>query len=168
MQTPAARITHQGSTRAAVLAAAAWLALAGTAGAQPADPRFLSIGAEEPVLIAAPHAPRGLILILPDALGGDPRSLPYAEALQDAGFATLEPQWQEVPRAEQPSRVAALLPALPEVARALGVAPSRIGVLGFGSGARAALQGPEASGLPVAALYPGCASLAAGPAWAPR
>jgi dienelactone hydrolase len=104
--------------------------------------------------------PVPLVVILPDALGDDGRAEPYVDSLLARGIASLALGLDDDAEAAAPAAVA---PAL-DWARAAGFAPARIGLLGFGLGARAALGG--AAGLPAVALYPGCAALHAttGPA----
>lgn len=124
---------------------------------------FASLGEAGEARLAGPPgtaAPRGLVLVLPDQLGGDPRSRAYVEALNAIGLLALEPQWQDVPPAEQARRTRLLLRALPSVAARLGVTePGRIGVLGFGAGGHRAIA--AGTDLPVVALYPGCGGLLA-------
>jgi hypothetical protein len=88
------------------------------------------------------------VLILPDALGADGRAVPYVESLLGAGIAVLELRDAS---AEAARAALALLASDPRIE-----AP-RLGVLGFGQGARLALGLPGADAL--ALLYPGCASL---------
>ena len=88
------------------------------------------------------------VLILPDALGADGRALPYVESLLGAGIAVLE---LLDANAEAARAALALLASDPHIE-----AP-RLGVLGFGQGARLALGLPGAEAR--ALLYPGCDSL---------
>ncbi|MCX7367932.1 MAG: hypothetical protein NTX90_03300 [Alphaproteobacteria bacterium] len=88
------------------------------------------------------------VLILPDALGADGRAVPYVESLLGAGIAVLELRDAS---AEAARAALALLASDPRIE-----AP-RLGVLGFGQGARLALGLPGAEAR--ALLYPGCASL---------
>lgn len=150
----------------AALALAAPLA----AGAAPPPEKLLALA--EPAGVArllgvdrpAPGAP--LVVILPDTLGEDGRSEPYVDALLARGIASLVISLAEagdLPTGEPPPRggPAALAVALAWAERAGG---QRIGLLGFGAGARTALAG--AGGRRVVALYPRCAGLpaASGPA----
>ena len=109
---------------------------------------------------SAPGAP--LVIILPDALGEDGRAEPYVDSLLARGIGTLllglgegrdAPDVPEVDPAASPEALA--------VARAWifsqSQPPHRIGVMGFGLGARAVLAGAIEE--PVAALYPRCAML---------
>jgi len=92
----------------------------------------------------------GLVVLLPDGDGADPRSAAYVEQLLGAGLAVFDVQRGEA----EPGAVASGLAALPA---ASGLAGLPIGVLGFGAGARQAL----ALGGDIAArvlLYPGCAA----------
>jgi hypothetical protein len=88
------------------------------------------------------------VLILPDALGADGRAVPYVESLLGAGIAVLELRDAS---AEAARAALALLASDPRIE-----AP-RLGVLGFGQGARLALGLPGADVRTL--LYPGCASL---------
>ena len=88
------------------------------------------------------------VLILPDALGADGRAVPYVESLLGAGIAVLELRDAS---AEAARAALALLASDPRIE-----AP-RLGVLGFGQGARLALGLPGADAR--ALLYPGCAFL---------
>jgi dienelactone hydrolase len=88
------------------------------------------------------------VLILPDAFGADGRAVPYVESLLGAGIAALELRDAS---AEAARAALALLASDPRIE-----AP-RLGVLGFGQGARLALGLPGAEAR--ALLYPGCASL---------
>lgn len=125
---------------------------------------YVTLRDDEVLRLVLPDAPpRGLVLLLPDALGGDPRSAPYVEALLAARFAAAEPQWQRLPPAEQPQRALRLVADLPAVASHLGVPTDAIGLVGFGLGARTALHAAAQRGWPAALLYPGCAGLAADP-----
>jgi dienelactone hydrolase len=96
------------------------------------------------------------VLILPDALGADGRAVPYVESLLGAGIAVLELRDAS---AEAARAALALLASDPRIE-----AP-RLGVLGFGQGARLALGLPGADAL--ALLYPGCASFLPVPETAP-
>jgi dienelactone hydrolase len=110
-----------------------------------------------PVHVALPPAAAlPLVIILPDSMGRDRRGVAYAERLNAAGIATIEPDpsgGEDI--AEEPAR---------QLATVLATAVAdprfdsrRIGLLGFGRGGRVALAGAE--GRPVAALYPGCRPL---------
>ncbi len=91
------------------------------------------------------------VVLVPDVLGSDPRSEPYAEQLSGAGVAVLELHSEE-----NVSTVLAL--AAEMLAEDPRIDGSRIGVLSFGAGGVTAL----AAQTPFAAwafLYPGCAQL---------
>jgi dienelactone hydrolase len=101
-----------------------------------------------------------LVVMLPDALGEDGRSDPYVDSLLARGIASLvlglgDDKDVAVASTDPAADAAAIAPASAWAAEA-GIATSRIGVLGFGLGGRAAL----AADLPAAALYPRCAALA--------
>lgn len=104
------------------------------------------------------HVP--LVILLPDALGDQGRSDAYVEALVLRGIATLVIGLD----AESPMGNVLATTRAAGVARewAMGQAavlnPTAVGLLGFGTGARAALA--AAVGAPVVALDPGCDSLA--------
>jgi dienelactone hydrolase len=141
------------------------LSLSRIAGAAPPPEQLLPLA--EPAGVArwldtdrpAPGAP--LVIILPDALGEDGRSEPYVDALVARGIASLVlglAEAGDLPGEGTPSRAS---PAALAVALAWAeTAPrERIGLLGFGSGARGALGG--AGGRPTVALYPRCPGLPA-------
>ena len=91
------------------------------------------------------------VALLHDSLGPDPRGEPYARQLLGAGIAVLEVL-------ADPVAEPALLAMLHALAADRRVDAARLGVLGFGQGAAAAMS----AALPVAAralLYPGCAGL---------
>jgi dienelactone hydrolase len=103
-----------------------------------------------------------LVVMLPDSLGEDGRSEPYVDSLLARGIASLVlglGEALDAPAAptDPAASPAAIAPALAWAAAA-GIAPARLGVLGFGSGGRAALAG--AGDHPAAALYPRCEGLA--------
>jgi dienelactone hydrolase len=103
----------------------------------------------------------GLVILLPDALGEDGRSEPYVDSLLARGIATLAlglGQDQAAGPAEDPAATPQAARTAIDWAETAGFAPSRIGLLGFGLGGRAALA--AAGGLPAVALYPGCPGLA--------
>ncbi len=96
--------------------------------------------------------PVAAVAVLHDRLGPDPRAEPYIRHLLGAGLAAFE----ILDVAEPGEALAASLAALAADPR---VDARRVGALGFGGGAAAAL----APGLPLAAralLYPGCEALA--------
>ncbi len=101
-------------------------------------------------------SPHPVVLILSDRTGADGREAPYVDYLLGAGIAVV------TLGVDEPERAAPLL-TLPWLrAIALSIAPgrldaSRIGVLGFGGGGRAALA--ASAEVPVAALYPSCSGL---------
>jgi len=123
--------------------------------------------------LVVPHgtgAPVPLVVLMPDAHGEEGRSEPYVAALAARGIATLVFGFDGDPDVPQPARDLATAPGVVAVVQAwaMGQAPmiaqGRIGVLGFGAGARGALAAPEAG--PTVALYPGCAGLDL-PEWRP-
>ncbi|MCO6414722.1 hypothetical protein JYK14_00815 [Siccirubricoccus sp. KC 17139] len=106
---------------------------------------------------AAGPGPHPVVLVLADRPGADGRETPYLDYLLQAGIAVLKLM------VDEPDAAMTLLtpPWLRRIAR--DIAPgrldgTRIGLLGFGGGGRAALAAPP--GLPAAALYPACAGLA--------
>jgi dienelactone hydrolase len=112
------------------------------------------------LLRPADAVPGALVILLPDATGEDGRAEPYVEALAERRIATLVLGLGE--DEDQPARPARDAAAHPEAAAAAlawaarrGFDAARLGLLGFGAGARAALAGPA----PAVALYPGCARL---------
>lgn len=149
------------------IALVALLALAGNPAAArlSAEELGLPISIEDPsgrvgLMTLPPMAtdqrPLAAVLLVHDTLGPDLRSLPYVEQLAAAGLMVLEiaPEPDE-PAAATVRRGVAALRADPRVDAA------RIGLLGFGGGARAAVLAAEGQD-PFAAralLYPGCAGL---------
>lgn len=105
-------------------------------------------------------APRGAVIVLPDAAGQDGRATPYVGSLLRQGFVVLE-----IGMGDPPLDRAGLDGALVLAARLLAqegrFGAARVGVLGFGEGAEIALG--RAGSLPVAALYPRCAAVDALP-----
>lgn len=107
-----------------------------------------------------------LVLVLPDSLGDQGRSDAYVEALAARGLASLvigldaEGPGGDVARTARAAAVARDWAAghLPALSMDL------VGLIGFGTGARAALA--AANGAPVVALDPGCAGLSL-PAYSP-
>lgn len=97
-------------------------------------------------------APFPVVILLPDGPDAGNRADPIVERLLERGIAVLEADADDgFPEDPDP---AALAEALEEAAPGW-VSPTRLGILGFGAGARAALLWP--AGLPVVALYPACA-----------
>lgn len=96
---------------------------------------------------ATPLRALPVVLILQDALGADGRAAPYVETLLGAGIAVLELREAS---AEAARNAVAALSSDPRLQ------PSRLGVLGFGEGARIAMDQPGPSVR--ALLYPGCVS----------
>jgi dienelactone hydrolase len=96
----------------------------------------------------AAHHPLPAVLILHDASGADGRAAAYAEQLLGADIAVLEL------REAGPAAAGAALAALAADPR---INPAQLGVLGFGTGARAALELPGT--VARALLYPGCGTL---------
>lgn len=98
---------------------------------------------------AAGRSPVPAVLILHDASGADGRAGSYAEQLLGADIAVLELREGDT---------AAAGAALAALAADPRINPARLGVLGFGAGARLALELPGTAAR--ALLYPGCGSLA--------
>ena len=98
---------------------------------------------------AAARSPVPAVLILHDASGVDGRAASYAEQLLGADIAVLELREGDT---------AAAGAALAALAADPRINPARLGVLGFGAGARLALELPGTAAR--ALLYPGCGSLA--------
>ncbi len=118
------------------------------------------------LVLPHPGGTAPLVILLPDAVGEDGRAEPYAEALAARGIASVtiglgedrdRPDTSPVDPASRPEAAQAAL----IWAEAAGFHPSRLALLGFGAGARAALAGAEA--VPVVALYPGCRGLGFAP-----
>ncbi|CAA9277851.1 MAG: hypothetical protein AVDCRST_MAG27-3532 [uncultured Craurococcus sp.] len=128
------------------------------AGEMPAAPaaeiRFVEAGGLGGRLLLPARRPvAGLVLLLPDGLGADPRSATYVEQLLGADLAVFDVLRGD----EDPAAVARAVAALPAAA---GLEAEPVGVIGFGAGARRALGlGPGVAGRVL--LYPGCAGLAA-------
>ncbi|MFN8773061.1 MAG: hypothetical protein ACK5WN_19335 [Alphaproteobacteria bacterium] len=99
---------------------------------------------------AAAHAPVPAVLILHDASGADGRATAYAEQLLGADIAVLELREGDA---------AAAGAALAALAANPRVNPAQLGILGFGAGARLALELPGTAARVL--LYPGCGTLAA-------
>ena len=98
---------------------------------------------------AAAQSPVPAVLILHDASGADGRAGSYAEQLLGANIAVLELREGDT---------AAAGAALAALAADPRINPARLGILGFGAGARLALELPGTAAR--ALLYPGCGSLA--------
>lgn len=129
------------------------------AAAQPISEIAYQRGAG-PVRTTLPAAaqPLPVVVILPNWHPAEGRNQAYARPLHEAGIATLTLE----PVGVNPERLAE---ALAVMLRAAATDPrfdgQRIGILGLGVGARAALAGGGTH--PVAAVLPGCASLEAAP-----
>jgi len=98
---------------------------------------------------AAAHHPVPAVLILHDASGADGRTAAYAEHLLGADIAVLE-------LLEGDSAAAGA--ALAALAADPRINSAQLGILGFGTGARLALELPGTAAR--ALLYPGCGTLA--------
>ena len=98
---------------------------------------------------AAAHHPVPAVLILHDASGADGRAASYAEHLLGADIAVLELREGDA---------AAAGAALAALAADPRINPAQLGILGFGTGARLALELPGTAAR--ALLYPGCGTLA--------
>ncbi|WP_203075140.1 hypothetical protein [Falsiroseomonas ponticola] len=149
------------TTRACLLAAALALPAGGHAQPRPIDHSLPApAGTTRLTLPAQDGAPIPLVILLPDALGDQGRSDPYVEALAARGIASLVVGLD----AAGPGGDVARTKLAAAVARnwAAGhlpaVNPDLVGLVGFGTGARAALA--AADGAPVVALDPGCEGLA--------
>ncbi|MCO6415764.1 hypothetical protein JYK14_06165 [Siccirubricoccus sp. KC 17139] len=134
---------------AAILAATAW-----------AEPVPDGLGSSEMLLPAEglvgllslpPWPGQGLpaVLVLHDALGPDARSSAYIDQLLGARIAVLDLLTEAPGEAARDAALAA-------IALDGRIDAGRLGVLGFGAGAAAALTAPV---MARALLYPGCASL---------
>jgi dienelactone hydrolase len=99
--------------------------------------------------------PRGVVMVLPDAVGHDGREVRYVEALLAHGVAVLQLA-SALPSTDRQALSAALVAARQALARDARFGEGRIALLGFGEGARAGLS--LAGALPVAAIYPRCAA----------
>jgi dienelactone hydrolase len=98
---------------------------------------------------AAARSPVPAVLILHDALGADGRAASYAEQLLGANIAVLE---------LREGSTAAAGAALAALAADPRINPAQLGILGFGTGARLAMELPGTAAR--ALLYPGCGTLA--------
>ncbi|MBR0645645.1 dienelactone hydrolase family protein [Plastoroseomonas hellenica] len=140
---------------------AAILCGAGAVHARESVVDVLEIPGAGPVLLALPHSPDPVpvVVVVPDPAGADQRARAYTERLNAQGIATIEIR----PGADAAFSAEVLAQRFGRLLRALiadrRFDARRVAVLGFGRGARIALSG--AAGLPVAALYPGCAPLRA-------
>ncbi|WP_149539944.1 dienelactone hydrolase family protein [Siccirubricoccus phaeus] len=127
-------------------------ALAETPPAAFGSSEMLRAGGDLAGLLSLPPRPGPqlpAVLLLHDALGPDARSAAYIDQLLGAGIAALD-LLVEAPGEAARNAALAALAADPRID------PGRLGVLGFGAGAAAALTAPVAAR---ALLYPGCASL---------
>lgn len=137
--------------------------LCGAGAAQAREPLvdFPEIPGAGPVLLALPRSsdPVPVVVVVPDPAVSDQRARPYTERLNAEGIATIEIR----PGANAAFSPEVLAQRFGRLLRALiadrRFDARRVAVLGFGRGARIALGG--AAGLPVVALYPGCAPLRA-------
>ena len=143
-------------------ALAAFAAFALPAAAQPISEIAYQRGAG-PVRASLPAAaqPLPVVVILPNWHPAEGRNQAYARPLHEAGIATLTLE----PFGGVGVNPGMLAEALGIMLRAAAADPrfdsQRIGILGLGVGARAALAGGGTH--PVAAVLPGCAPLEAAP-----
>ncbi len=137
----------------ALLPASRGIAAGGALPEPAAEIRLIETGAVQGTLmLPASVPPAGLVLLLPDRLGHDPRGALYADQLLGAGLAVFD----LLAGGGDAPALAAALPAIAAEAHA-GRLP--IGAIGFGAGARTALRLGSALAARVL-LYPGCAGLA--------
>lgn len=101
------------------------------------------------LVLPSERRPIGIVVVLHDSLGPDPRVARYNDQLIGAGIGVLDVQ-REGDSAEALTLAIAALAADPRVAT------DRIGVLGFGHGARRALEMDSRAVIARALLYPGC------------
>ncbi len=143
---------------AAFAALAAIAPLSATAQERLAEPQANVLVFESgPVLgtlvLPVGRRPAGVVVLLNDALGPDPRSALYMDQLIGAGIAVVQLMIDE-PDARSLGIAIAALATDPRVET------DRIGVMGFGHGARMALN-LRAGLVARALLYPGCDGLEA-------
>ncbi len=155
------------TTRACLLAAALALPAGALAQTLPAD-HTLPAPAGTTRLTLPARGVEGvpMVLVLPDSLGDQGRSDAYVEALAARGLATLVIGLDSAgPGGDvaQTARAAAVARDW-AAAHVPAANPDLVGLIGFGTGARAALL--AANGAPVVALDPGCDGLAL-PAYSP-
>ena len=113
------------------------------------DTRHVNAGPlQATLLLPEEDPPRALVLLLPDRLGHDPRSAPYIDQLLRAGFAALD-----ILRGGDDARIVA--DAVARLPGGFRWGRTPIAVIGFGAGARVALQLPQGIAARVL-LYPGC------------
>lgn len=153
--------------RLTILAAVAATGLAASAQAPPPGPilaydlplpfagALLSLPARD-----AAEALRGVAIVVPDLAGPDGRAAPYVEALLRQGIAALEIATDPDDTAG-PDIEATLVAARQALEHDRRFARLPVVLLGFGDGARVALA--WAGAVPVAAVYPRCASVPALP-----
>jgi dienelactone hydrolase len=144
--------------RALALVCAAVLILAAPlhAGADEAPTLVPPNGAAWLSLPPSRAGPFPAVLILSDRTGPDGREVPYADYLLAAGIAVVQLD-SDAPEEAAPLLTQSGLRALVHHLAPGHLDPERIGILGFGTGGRAALAASE---VPVAALYPACGGLA--------
>ena len=154
--TPARPALRKRLLTAAFAALAAAVPLSAVAQERLAEPQANIVVFESgPVLgtllLPVGRPPSGVVVMLNDSLGPDPRSALYKDQLLGAGIAVLDVM-REAPDTPSLASAIAALAADPRVAT------DQIGVMGFGRGARQALP-VETGILAHALLYPGCDGL---------
>jgi hypothetical protein len=143
--------------RALALACAAVLNLAVPCHVASGEASMLA-ARDDPAWLSLPLEGKGpfpTVLILADRTGPDGRELPYADYLLAAGVAVVQ-LGSDTPEEAAPLLTLSGLRALVHRLAPGRLDPSRIGLLGFGAGGRAALAASE---VPIAALYPACGGL---------
>ena len=157
------------------LTAAGGLAVLG-AQARAGEAEIVDLGPGAVGILSLPTTPRATgpvpaVIVALDGPGDDARQDRYTDRLGASGIAALEVHLDATEdgllaagRIGPPSLEAALVRAAEALARDGRIEPSRIGALGFGTGARAVASAPTFRTGPVAPaaralLYPGCGAL---------